>query len=75
MNIEKNNHKLRELGLPSISSTKFKTPEDPRYVIHLYNLHEFVVFFAQTLHNFVTLYSHIVFCALNLKNQKENRET
>ena len=37
-NIEENNRKLRELGLPPISSTKFKTLEDPRYVMHLHDL-------------------------------------
>jgi hypothetical protein len=37
-NIEENNRKLRELDLPPISSTKFKKPEDSRYVIHLHDL-------------------------------------
>jgi hypothetical protein len=37
-NIEENNRKLRELGLPPMSSTKFKMLEDPRYVIQLHDL-------------------------------------
>lgn len=32
-NIEENNRKLRELGLPAMATSTFKRPEDPGYVI------------------------------------------